>query len=169
MRSNLTARQLKFIVAYVAMPNATQAAREAGYSAGTAESQGSRLLSNVKIRAALDAAFAEDAKQRGVTKAEIVAAHRREMYNFVNGTPMSRIRAGEALSRLLGYDRFTVTVQTDDRPARHEDPELKALIRTLPPDKLKQFQEIMEHLMKAQAAKQIEHAPVAPSIAEPGP
>src|SRR5215472_16287005 len=154
MLSNLTARQLKFIVACVAMPNATQAAREAGYSPKAAECQGSRLLSNAKVRAALDAAFAEDAKQRGVTKDEIVATHRREMYNFVDGTPMSRIRAAEALFRLLGYDRFTVTVQRSELPA-HQNPERRAMSRQHPPV-------AMDLLVKAQYAKQIDHAPPNP-------
>src|SRR5215831_16348125 len=162
MLSNLSARQLKFVVAYVAMPNATQAAREAGYSPKAAECQGSRLLSNAKVRAALDAAFAEDAKQRGVTKGEIVAAHRREMYNFVDGTPMSRIRAGEALSRLLGYDQFKVSVENTSLPA-HEHPDLRALLRMLPPDKLRQFEETMRFLAEAEGElakrKQIEHTP----------
>ena len=118
-------------------------------------------MSNVKVRAALDAAFAEDAKQRGVTKGEIVAAHRREMYNFVDGTPMSRIRAAEALSRLLGYDRFTVSVEHTSLPA-HERPDLRALLRMLPPDKLRQFEETMRFLAEAEGElakrKQIEHS-----------
>jgi phage terminase small subunit len=54
MVSKFTPRQLKFIVAYVAVPNATPAAIEAGYSPKAAECQGSRLLSNAKVRAALD-------------------------------------------------------------------------------------------------------------------
>ena len=161
MSKNLTTRQLKFIVAYVAMPNATQAAISAGYSRRSAEVTGCQLIRNPKVKAELDRAFAEDAKQRGVTKGEIVAAHRREMYNFVDGTPMSRIRAGEALSRLLGYDRFTVSVQHPQLPA-HERPELRALIRMLPPDKLRQFEEVM-HLLAEAEAKLIEHTdPIAP-------
>src|SRR5215472_3922390 len=157
MPTNLTARQLKFIVAYVAMPNATRAAIAAGYSPKAAECQGSRLLDNAKVRAALDATFAEDAGRRGVSKAELVASHRRELYNFETGTPMSRIRAGEALSRLLGYDRFTVTMQGKSDVPGHEAPDLRALVRSLPPDKLKQFEEIMDLLMKAEEAKLIEH------------
>jgi hypothetical protein len=158
MGRNLTPRQLKFIVTYVAMPNAAQAAREAGYSARTAEEQGCRLLRNVRVKAELDRRFAEDARQRGVTKEEIVAAHRREMYNFTDGTPLTRIRAGEALSRLLGYNRFSVTVQHTGLPP-HASLEIRELLRSLPEDKLKQFEEIMGLLETASKAKLIEHEP----------
>jgi hypothetical protein len=161
MVSKFTPRQLKFIVAYVAMPNATQAAISAGYSRRSAEVTGCQLIRNAKVKAELDRAFAEDAKQRGVTKDEIVATHRREMYNFVDGTPMSRIRAAEALSRLLGYDRFTVTVQRPELPA-HENPEMRAMLRQLPPEKLRAFEEAMDMLVKAQQAKQIDHTPPNP-------
>ena len=161
MPKNLTTRQLKFIVAYVAMPNATQAAIAAGYSRRSAEVTGCQLIRNAKVKAELDRAFAEDAKQRGVTKDEIVATHRREMYNFVDGTPMSRIRAAEALSRLLGYDRFTVTVQRSELPA-HENPEMRAMLRQLSPEQARAFEAAMEALLAAQRAKQIEHLPPNP-------
>jgi phage terminase small subunit len=49
-----TAKQQKFILAYCKLQHATNAALEAGYSARTADSQASRLLTNVKIRAEID-------------------------------------------------------------------------------------------------------------------
>ena len=52
----LTAKQHVFVAAYVANGfNATKAAQSAGYSEATAYSQGSRLLKNVEIKAAVDA------------------------------------------------------------------------------------------------------------------
>lgn len=45
----LTERQRRFVEAYLASPNATQAAITAGYSKKTAKSQGQRLLTNVDI------------------------------------------------------------------------------------------------------------------------
>ncbi len=45
----LNLRQRDFVLAYLAEPNAKQAAISAGYAEGSAEAQGSRLLSNVKV------------------------------------------------------------------------------------------------------------------------
>jgi phage terminase small subunit len=50
-----TTRQKLFIEAYLANPNATQAAITAGYSAKTAKSQGQRLLTKVDIQKAVAA------------------------------------------------------------------------------------------------------------------
>lgn len=49
----LTTKQRLFVEAYLANPNATEAAKAAGYSEKTAYSQGQRLLKNVEIAAAL--------------------------------------------------------------------------------------------------------------------
>ncbi len=49
----LTARQARFVEEYLVDLNATQAAIRAGYSAKTADQQGSRLLANVKVAAAV--------------------------------------------------------------------------------------------------------------------
>lgn len=51
----LSHKQQAFVAAYLRTLNATRAAVEAGYSEGTARQQGSRLLSNADIRAAVDA------------------------------------------------------------------------------------------------------------------
>jgi len=51
--SKLTPRQLRFVDAYLAVPNAAAAAARAGYSRDTAPQQGSRLLSNVNIQNAI--------------------------------------------------------------------------------------------------------------------
>lgn len=52
----LSEKQQCFVAEYLVDLNATQAAIRAGYSAKTAEQQGSRLLSNVKVAAAVAAA-----------------------------------------------------------------------------------------------------------------
>jgi len=57
----LTDKQQAFIDAYIQCRyNATQAALRAGYAKKTARQQGSRLLSNVDIRAAIDARLSEE-------------------------------------------------------------------------------------------------------------
>lgn len=50
----LNARQAAFVAAYIKERNLTKAAIAAGYSEGTAASQGNRLLKNAKIRAEID-------------------------------------------------------------------------------------------------------------------
>lgn len=65
----LTPKQQQFVAAYLANGfNATQAAIAAGYSAKNADTQGSRLLAQSKIRAVLDAK-----KQKLTAKREITA------------------------------------------------------------------------------------------------
>ena len=49
----LTRKQHRFVVEYLVDLNATQAALRAGYSARTAAQQGSRLLKNVEVQAAI--------------------------------------------------------------------------------------------------------------------
>lgn len=51
--AQLSERQQRFVDAYLVDPNATKAAIAAGYSAATAKQQGSRLLTNVDVAAAL--------------------------------------------------------------------------------------------------------------------
>lgn len=46
-------KQQLFIEAYLANPNATEAAKRAGYSEKTAYSQGQRLLKNVEVQKAV--------------------------------------------------------------------------------------------------------------------
>lgn len=55
--AKLTAKQKTFVEEYLVDLNATQAAIRAGYSAKTANEQGSRLLANVKVREAVQEAM----------------------------------------------------------------------------------------------------------------
>lgn len=49
--ADLNQRQLKFVLVYVRTGNASEAAREAGYSRKTADVQGARLLRNARVAA----------------------------------------------------------------------------------------------------------------------
>ena len=69
MTGKLTEKQRRFVEAYLLEPNATQAAIAAGYSAKTANREGSRLLSNAVISEALD-----KARQKREEKTQIDAA-----------------------------------------------------------------------------------------------
>ena len=68
----MTPKQAAFIAEYLVDKNATQAAIRAGYSAKTANEQGSRLLANVSVRAAIDAALAKQADTLEITAERIL-------------------------------------------------------------------------------------------------
>lgn len=61
--ADLGPRQERFVEEYLVDVNATQAAIRAGYSPRTAEAQGSRLLSNVKVQRVIAARMAERSKR----------------------------------------------------------------------------------------------------------
>lgn len=65
--NELTAKQRAFVREYLIDLNATQAAIRAGYSEKTAQEQGSRLLSNVMVSAAVDEAMKIRADRTDIT------------------------------------------------------------------------------------------------------
>lgn len=69
----LTAKQERFVAEYLIDLNATQAAIRAGYSEKTANEQGSRLLANVKIAAAVAEAQAKRSKRTEITQDMVLA------------------------------------------------------------------------------------------------
>ena len=69
----LTARQERFVAEYLIDLNATQAAKRAGYSEKTANEQGSRLLANVKVAAAIAEAQAKRSKRTEITQDRVIA------------------------------------------------------------------------------------------------
>jgi phage terminase small subunit len=87
----LTARQQKFVLEYQVDQVATQAAIRAGYSAGTAHVQGSRLLTNVKVRKAIANAQAKAAGKAEVTVERIVGELAKigfaNMQDYMGSTP----------------------------------------------------------------------------------
>ena len=64
----LTAKQKAFVQEYLIDLNATQAAIRAGYSADTANEQGSRLLTYVSVQEALQEAMADREKRVEITQ-----------------------------------------------------------------------------------------------------
>jgi phage terminase small subunit len=65
--TELTAKQRCFVDEYLVDLNATQAAIRAGYSERTANEQGSRLLANVSVAAAVQKAMDARAEKVGVS------------------------------------------------------------------------------------------------------
>jgi phage terminase small subunit len=70
--AKLTAKQEIFVQEYLIDLNATQAAVRAGYSTETATEQGSRLLTNVKVRARIDTALAERSRRTGINQDRVL-------------------------------------------------------------------------------------------------
>jgi len=65
--AGLTPKQKRFVTEYLKDQNATQAAARAGYSKATANQQGSRLLANVGVAAAIAAGQSRLAKKAAIT------------------------------------------------------------------------------------------------------
>lgn len=68
----LTPKQQRFVDEYLIDLNATQAAIRAGYSEKTAASQGERLLRNVEINAAINAARSERSQETKIDAAWVL-------------------------------------------------------------------------------------------------
>jgi len=107
MSTNLTERQRRFVEAYVgkAEGNATEAARLAGYSHET--TQGPRLLENVGVREAIEAARKPRTKRAIATREErqefLTRVMNDEDDSNDNGVEMrDRLKACELLSKMQG-------------------------------------------------------------------
>jgi phage terminase small subunit len=72
MSKELSPKQQRFCDEYLIDLNATKAAERAGYSAKTAQEQGSRLLSNVMVQARIDALKLERSKSTGITSERVL-------------------------------------------------------------------------------------------------
>ncbi|MCT8281763.1 terminase small subunit [Xanthomonas translucens] len=69
----LSPKQQRFVSEYLKDQNATQAAIRAGYSKGTAKQQGSRLLTNADVAAAVNKGQRRVAKKAEVTADSLMA------------------------------------------------------------------------------------------------
>lgn len=72
MCKKLTDKRQRFVLEYLIDFNATRAAKDSGYSAKTAYSQGQRLLKDVEIQRALQIAIAARSERTEVTADEVV-------------------------------------------------------------------------------------------------
>lgn len=68
----LTDKQARFVEEYLVDLNATQAAIRAGYSEGTAQEQGSRLLCNVMVAKAVSEAKAARSERTQITQDDVL-------------------------------------------------------------------------------------------------
>jgi phage terminase small subunit len=73
----LSPRQQRFIEEYLVDLNATRAAIRAGYARQSAARQGSRLLANARIRAAVDDAITLRSHRTGITQDQVLREYAR--------------------------------------------------------------------------------------------
>lgn len=97
--SPLTPKQQRFVQEYLVDLNATQAAVRSGYSPKTAEQQGSRLLGNAKVAAAVAAGRKRLAAKLELTAEKVLA----DIERIANKAERAK-RFGDALKgkELLG-------------------------------------------------------------------
>jgi phage terminase small subunit len=78
--AKLTPKQERFVAEYLIDLNGSAAARRAGYSERTANEQAARLLANVNIQSALQAAKLDREKRTGITADKVLC----ELANIAN-------------------------------------------------------------------------------------
>ena len=100
----LTTRQVLFVEHYALCNNAAEAARLAGYSADTSRQIGSRLLSNVDIKAALQARRQVFQAELKVTRQDVLNGLQEAIVMARNQlNPGAMIQGCVQLAKLLGF------------------------------------------------------------------
>ena len=99
---SLTPKQDRFVEGFLVDLNATQAAVRAGYSARTAQEQGSRLLSNVMVQATIAKAMEARSERTEIDQDMVVHGLLREARFLGEGTSHSaRVSAWAHLGKHL--------------------------------------------------------------------
>lgn len=103
--------QKRFAENYAKNPNATEAAKAAGYSERTARSQGQRLLTNVDILQYIQSLQDAAAAERIASLTEIKAIWSDIMHDSKEKTA-DRLKASELLAKSSGAFASAVTVRS---------------------------------------------------------
>lgn len=146
----LTLRAERFVTEYLVSGNATAAAKAAGYSPRSAEVQGSRLLSNVKIAAAVAASREAALKRADLTLDDIIQEARKiafaNMQDYLRvGPDGDPVLDWSALSRAQAAALMEVTVE-DFTDGRGEDAREVRKVKFKLADKLKALISLGQHL-----------------------
>lgn len=116
-------KQRRFAEEYMIDSNATQAAIRAGYSAKTANEQGARLLANVSVAAAIQAAQIEVSERTKVTVDDVVVGLLAEAEGKDDSTAGARVTAWAQLGKHLGMDRRDINLRLERTPADEMSPD----------------------------------------------
>lgn len=147
----LTDKQRAFAREYLKDNNGTQAAIRAGYSAATAESQASRLLRNVKIRAFIDK-HEQETTQKVLSKLEISEERILQEYARIGFSDLRKVLApGGHLLNPQDWDDDTAAaiagVEVVTRRVGYgEDAEVEYVHKIKPWDKPKALDSMARHL-----------------------
>ena len=99
----MTPRQQRFVDEYLVDLNATQAAVRAGYSARTANEQGTRLLANASIAGAVQMAQQARSDRMQITQDDVLRGLRREATLTGEGpSHAARVSAWGLIGKHLG-------------------------------------------------------------------
>ena len=136
-RSCLSAKQARFISEYLVDGNGTRAAIAAGYGRAGAHVAASRLLSNVKLRAAIEKRQNADATRLQLERDDVLRGLLEAIVNAkILQDPGAMISGWATIARLMGYNNpevHRVDVRLDQdaelrRLNRMSDAELEKLI-----------------------------------------
>lgn len=117
----LTPKQARFVAEYLVDLNATQAAIRTGYSAKTAKQQGSRLLTNAVISAAITTSTRQQLTTTELSAARVLEEYRRLAFVDArsfwdahgNVKPMSELTAEQG-SALAGFEALIKNAKAGD-------------------------------------------------------
>ena len=118
--NKLTAKQQRFVAEYLVDLNATQAAIRAGYANSGASVEGTRLLANAKVSAAVAAAQAKRSERTEITQDYVLTSIRDTMEERKgtgeHGNPNAVLKGAELLGRHLAMftDKSVVAKVGDD-------------------------------------------------------
>jgi phage terminase small subunit len=147
---DLDPKRRRFVEEYAVDWNATQAAIRAGYSAKTAQQQGSRLLLNVVVQEALGEIMQERAERCKVTVDDAIA----ELTKLGFANMLDYMRIGEdgdpfvdlsALTKAKAAGLIEFTCE-DFKDGRGEDARDVRRVKIKMTDKVRPLTEIIKHL-----------------------
>lgn len=156
----MTPKQQRFVEEYLIDLNATQAAIRAGYSAKSAEVQGSRLLSNAKVQAAVTESQAKRAEQTGIDASyvlnRLVEIDQMDVLDIMNDDmSLKAISEWPKVWRryLSGFDVAEMF------EGRGEDREMVGILKKIKwPDKVKNLELLGKHIGVQAFKEKIEHS-----------
>lgn len=133
--NELTDMQEKFCQEYAKSGHATQSAINAGYSARSADVQGSRLSKQVKIRKRIAEIRAEEGIEINTERDNVLEM----LYNIMDdpkSETQHKLKAIEMISKIEGYYKDTPEINVDNTvntfdPSAMSDEELEQKMREL--------------------------------------
>lgn len=127
--AKLTNRQRVFVELYLTLWNATEAARQAGYSAKTAQEQSSRLLSNVIVKSEIERQIKDLTATREEVFERLTAHSRGNMADFLDGyglIDIDKARTARKLSLVKKIKQHTTRIsKKDGEDVEYHDIELE--------------------------------------------